>query len=228
MSRIACLLSVVVLAVLTGCGRGEPLTGGRPSASQPPAVVKVDNSAPYTPKIGEPGGTLVLSSISSPKSFNPILQKEASSSVVTGFIFSGLTRTNGATLLPEPDLAESWRVSEDGLVYTFTLRDGLRWSDGQPLTADDVKFTFDLIYDPDIPNSASDVFSIGGKHFQVEALDDRRVRFTLPTPFAPFLRGMSQEIVPRHVLEKSWKDGAFNSTWGVNTPPGKMVGSGPF
>ncbi|MFH0965488.1 MAG: ABC transporter substrate-binding protein, partial [Planctomycetota bacterium] len=46
--------------------------------------------------------------------------------------------------------------------------------------------------------------------------------------FAPFLRGMSQEIVPRHVLEKSWKDGAFNSTWGVNTPPGKMVGSGPF
>jgi len=230
------LLSVFLCLCLAGCGRDEnaapapeapPSSGG--GTSERPAVVKLgESSEPYVPEIGRPGGTLVMSVISSPKSFNPILAKETSTTVVTARILAGLTTIDGITQEVKPDLAESWEIAEDGLSYTFTLREGLRWSDGAPLTTDDVKFTFDLIYDPDIPNSAADVFSIDGEHFKVEALDDRHVKISLPARFAPFLRGMGQSILPRHALEDAWKKGDFNHTWGVNTPPEEIVCNGPY
>lgn len=233
------LLVLLACLVLAGCARSGDETPPAPAPSAPgdaaaatpgrKAIVKVEDlGTDFKPVIGKPGGRLVMSSISAPKSFNPILVKETSSQIVTGFVFSGLTTTNGITLEVEPNLAESWEIAEDGLSYTFQLREGLRWSDGRPLTAADVKFTFDVIYDPEIPNSSADVFSIDGKPFKVEALDERHVRFTLPARFAPFLRGMSQDIIPKHVLEDVWKAGEFNSTWGVNTPPEKLVGSGPY
>lgn len=175
------------------------------------------------------GGKLALSVTSGPKSFNPIVAKEASTTAITGLIFEGLTRTNGETLEVEPNLAESWQVSEDGKSWIFNLRQDVKWSDGEAFTADDVVFTFNqLIYNPQIISSASDIFTIEGKKFKVEAIDDFTVKFTLPVRFAPFLRGMSQEILPRHVLEKTVREGKFNYHWGLDTKPRQIIGTGPF
>ncbi len=183
----------------------------------------------YIPQIGSYGGKLVFSTTADPKSFNPILAKETSTTAITSLIFEGLTRTNGITTEVEPNLALSWQVDQTGLVWTFNLRQDVKWSDGAAFTADDVVFTFnDLIYNPDIPNSASDIFTIEAKTFRVEKTGKFTVRFILPIKFAPFLRGMSQEILPKHLLEDAVKKGVFNSTWSLDAIPENVVGTGPF
>jgi len=175
------------------------------------------------------GGELVLSTTSDPKSFNDIIAKETSTTLVTGHIFEGLTTTNAFTTKVEPHLAKRWEVSEDGLRWTFHLRKDVVWNDGQLFTADDVVFTFnDLIYNPDIPSSARDIFTIKDQIFKVEKIDDYTVRFTLPVKFAPFLRGMGQAILPKHKLKTIVDNGEFNFTWGINTPPREIVGTGPY
>ncbi|MBU2043703.1 MAG: ABC transporter substrate-binding protein [Candidatus Omnitrophica bacterium] len=175
------------------------------------------------------GGELVLSTVTDPKSFNPIVSKESNVGAIMGLVFEGLTRTNGVTTEVEPNLAQSWEVSEDGKVWTFHLRQDVNWSDGVPFTAADVVFTFNqLIFNLDIETSSRDVFTIEGKIFKVEELDKFTVRFILPVKFAPFLRGMGQEILPKHLLEKVVSKGKFNYHWGLDTKLEDIVGTGPF
>jgi len=175
------------------------------------------------------GGQLVLATTSDPRSFNPILAKETSTTEITSLIFEGLTRTNGVTLEIEPNLAESWQIENNGFAWTFHLRKDVFWTDGVRFSADDVVFTFNqLIYNPTIPNSARDIFTVEGKIFQVEKINDYTVRFTLPVRFAPFLRSMSQSILPKHILEDSVKKEKFNFTWGTDVSPEEIIGTGPF
>jgi len=183
----------------------------------------------YIPLIGKYGGSIIISTTSDPRSFNPILAKETSTTVITSLIFEGLTRTDGITLQVMPNLAKSWQISEDGLVFTFFLREDVFWQDGVRFTSDDVVFTFnELIFNPEIPNSARDIFTVEGKPFKVEKIDDFTVRFILPKRFAPFLRSMSQEILPKHILKESVEKKEFNFTWGLDTSPEKIVGTGAF
>jgi peptide/nickel transport system substrate-binding protein len=178
---------------------------------------------------GKYGGVLVLATATDPKSFNSIVAKETSTTAVTGFLFEGLTRTNGITTLVEPNLAESWEVSEDGKIWTFHLRKDVKWFDGKTFTAGDVVFTFDkLIYNLDIETSSRDIFTIEGKTFKVEEVDEFTVKFILPVKFAPFLRSMGQEILPRHILEEVVEAGEFNYHWGLDTNPEEIIGTGPF
>ena len=178
---------------------------------------------------GHYGGQIVLPVGSDPKTFNEITASETSSSAVTGMLFEGLTTADPFTLKVIPNLAASWEVSPDGLTWTFYLRPGVLWFDGVPFTADDVVFTFnDLIYNTDIPSSSRDIFTVDGKPFKVEKVDDLTVRFTLPVKFAPFLRGMSQPILPKHKLEAPLKAAKFMFTWGIDTPPKDIIGTGPF
>jgi len=175
------------------------------------------------------GGNLVLASLGDPKSFNPVIAQEVSTTMVTSFIFEGLTTADPETLKVMPNLAKDWQVSEDGLTWTFILREDVRWNDGAPFTAEDVVFTFnDLIYNDAVPNSARDVFTIDGQPFEVRKLDDHRVQFILPKPFSPFLRAMSQEILPKHILADVVKEGKFSFHWGIDARPQEIVGTGPF
>lgn len=172
---------------------------------------------------------LVLRLSSDPKSFNPILAQESSTTSITSLMFIGLVKIDPFTQKPVPELAQSWKVSDDGKRWVFTLRDGLKWSDGEALTAYDVEFTFNsLIYNPDIPNSAKDIFQVHGKKIQVRAIDSRRVEFVLPDVFAPFLPSLTQEILPRHALEKWVRNKKFNSVWSLGTRPKEIVVNGPF
>jgi len=173
--------------------------------------------------------TLVLPIATEPKTFNVLVAQETSSTEVAQYLFEGLTEfdpRNGEIL---PRLAESWEHSPDGLRWTFHLRKGVRWSDGQPFTARDVVFTFnDVIFNPAIPSSARDIFMIQGRPVAVKIVDTATVEFQLPAPFAPFLFALTQPIIPRHSLEASVRGGTFSSAWGLGEPPANIVGTGPF
>jgi len=181
---------------------------------------------------------IVAAILSDPRTFNPILVTDATSGAVLGLVFNSLLTVNGLTGELEPDLAEGWEVSSDGLEVVFTLRPHLKWSDGHPLTTDDVLFTFqDLIFNPDIPSSSRDVLSIGtAKQFpKLQKLDSRRIKFILPEPFAPFLRSAgTTSILPKHILEQSVREKdatgkpKFLETWTVKTPVNQIIGSGSY
>jgi len=175
------------------------------------------------------GGILRLAVTSDPKTFNPIVAQETSSTQAIGPLFEGLTKINGKTTMPEPCLASSWQTGPKGMKWIFYLRKGIKWSDGVELTADDVVFTFNrLIYNKNIPCSARDIFTIGGKPFKVEKISRYKIRITTPVPYAPLLRNMAQAILPMHILEKSVDKNKFTQTWGVDTNPFKLIGTGPF
>ena len=179
---------------------------------------------------------LVLVSPSPPSTFNYAMSR--SSYDFFRFIYEGLISENGLTGELEPALAESWVLSENKKRIIFTLRSELKWSDGKPLTADDVIFTYQDIYlNQKIPTIYRDFLRIGssGAFPSVKKIDRRRVEFILPEPFAPFLRYVEKlKILPAHALRDTIlsTDGdgkpLFLSTWNTNTQPQKIISNGPF
>ena len=202
-------LIVLLLVATAGCHR---------SSDQPAATP----TAPHREQ------RLTSATISDPKTFNPLLAVDQASVMAVGDLFDGLVRLNPLTLAMEPMLAERWEYNADGTVCTFHLRHDVRWHDGQPLTAADVAFTFDALYDERVPNSVKYLLLVDGKHIQVEVVDDYTVRLTLPRPFAPLINSLSQPILPKHLLGAALKDGTFAQQWGIDTPPEKIIGTGPY
>ncbi|NDJ53312.1 MAG: peptide ABC transporter substrate-binding protein [Chloroflexi bacterium] len=135
--------------------------------------------------------------VGEPLFVNPLLASSQADRDLSRLVYSGLTRVDEFGL-PVPDLAESWEVSDDGLVYTFTLRDDASWHDGEPLTADDVAFTMRLLRDPDFPGPAD----LGAFWRTVEsyARDDLTLEFILTQPLAAFPEYAGIGILPEHWL----------------------------
>lgn len=180
-------------------------------------------------EIGKYGGTLVIAQAGDPKTFNPIMCNESSSSDIISRMCEGLTAINNQTQkVTNQGLAKFWKVSKDGKCWTFYLRKGICWSDGHPFTADDVIFTFKIIYDPKIHPATADLLIVNGKKFKIEKIDNYTVKITTPTSYAPFLRVMSLAIIPKHKFEKSYQNGNFESTYNINTKPEDMAWIGPF
>jgi peptide/nickel transport system substrate-binding protein len=179
---------------------------------------------------------LVVPTPSGPATFNYPLNQSAYS--IFGYLYEGLINENGLTSKLEPALAESWEISKDGKKVVFTLREGLKWSDGAPFTTDDIIFTYNGIYLNDqIPSSLKDILRVGiSRQFPtVKKIDSRRVEFSVPEPFAPFIRfAGGLPILPAHILAESVRTldengkPKFLSTWGTNTDPKKIVGNGQY
>ncbi|MEP0979092.1 ABC transporter substrate-binding protein [Leptolyngbya sp. FACHB-17] len=182
---------------------------------------------------------LVLVSPTDPKTFNYANNQTFPS--VFPFIYEGLTRENGVTGNYEPALAESWKFSPDNKRIVFTLRPNLKWSDGTPLTSDDVVFTYeDIVFNPKIPTDQKETIQIGTQKVfpKVRKINDRQVEFILPEPFAPLLAATAAPegvmILPKHALAEAVKnklpDGnsAFISTWGTDTEPKKIITNGAY
>jgi peptide/nickel transport system substrate-binding protein len=188
------------------------------------------------PQVAAPGATpapvrqhLVRDIIADPKTFNPVLVTDNASNETIEFLFESLVRLNPRSGEMEPALAERWEHDASGTTWTFTLRRDVKWHDGQPFTATDVRFSFDVVYDPNVPNSAVHLLTMDGTKIAVDAVDAHTVRFTLPRPFAPFLFGVSSvAIVPEHILGSHLKARTFTQQWGIDTPPAQLVGTGPY
>ena len=126
-------------------------------------------------------------------------------------------------------MAKSWTVSRDGREYVLQLRRGLLFSDGHPMDADDVVFTFRVYLDEAVHSPQRDLLIVGGQPIGVEKMDSTHVRFRLAQPYAAAERIFdSVDILPRHLLEKAWHDGKLGEAWTLNTPPDLIAGLGPF
>jgi len=216
----------VLLLLVAGCGKKSGSeSASRPSNAPLPDPVLV---APCEPGIY--GGRLVLATFGEPKTFNPITANESSSTDIIRYLFAALATLDLAKQEPTPAIAESWSVEPDQKTWTFKMRKGVLWSDGKPLTADDVIFTWnDVIYNPTINNVMRDQFLIRGKPFAVSKVDDYTIRAVTPEIYAPMLENFGgAPIIPKHVLESPVKEGRFESSYGINTAPENIVGSGPY
>jgi peptide/nickel transport system substrate-binding protein len=169
-----------------------------------------------------PGDWLVQSFGVNLKSLTPFISEDAYSSEVQGFIQESLLIRNPETLEWEGLLARDWSVSEDGLTFVFKLRDGVTFSDGTPLTAEDVAFTFSFIMTEAIQAPRERAYY--SKIESVQALDPLTVKFQFAEPYFNALSlagGMA--VMPKHFYAPYLeKPNAFNQSKGL------LLGSGPF
>jgi peptide/nickel transport system substrate-binding protein len=206
-----------LLLSVAGCGQSTQ----KPAAHVLPASPLVSQAEP-----GQPGGRLVLATETSPVTFNPLFTFDG----ITRLLYGSLVNVGPAMQQPGPGLAESWSVAADQKTWTFKLRQGVRWSDGVPFTADDVVFTWnDVMCNPECNRATFELFRIGGKSFAVTNLDDFTVQVVTPEVFSPFLEFFgSVAILPRHALENAVKQRRFPFAYNTNTPPARIIGCGPY
>lgn len=162
------------------------------------------------------GDAIVVASIGDASYLNPILASDSASGDINGLVYNGLVKYDKDINLVG-DLAKSWEISQDGLVITFFLHEDVRWHDGIPFTAKDVKFTYEKLIDPKVKTPYSSDFE---KVLKVEVLDKYTLRISYKEPFSPGLASWGMGIVPRHIFNK----GDFNTNPANQHP----VGTGPY
>lgn len=200
----------LLIIFLTGLVVGILLLGEQQSGGR----------SPLSPKPAK-GGIYTEALVGSLQRLNPLLDYyNPVDRDVDRLIFSGLVRFDSRGI-PLPDLAESWGISQDGTIYNFTLRSGLTWHDGKPLTAEDVVFTLDLLRQEGMA-IPEDVRTFWGD-VEVKSLNDTTLQFRLPEPFAPFLDYLAFPVLPRHLLESVPVNELVNAPYNL-----QPIGSGPF
>jgi len=176
---------------------------------------------------GSTGGVLINGGISDISTLSPVMTNDTASGNLQNFIFESLVEPDPGTLLPVGLLAESWSVSEDGLTWTFNLRDGVMWHDGEPFTADDVVFTYNLHMTEETNSPRFSDFT--SKIESVEAADDLTVVFTALQINPDFALDLAiYYIIAEHV----WADVApadhAADSGATGEDPSRVVGTGPF
>ncbi|MBN1613177.1 MAG: peptide-binding protein [Deltaproteobacteria bacterium] len=167
--------------LLLSCSRSDDRSGtGR----------KADTGPAY-------GDILVEGSIGDASNLIPILSSDGTSHEIAGMIYNGLVKYD-KDMNTVGDLAESWEVTDNGLVITFHLRKGVRWHDGHPFTAEDCLYTYRVTIDPKTPTAYAGDFL---KVRKAEVLDPHTFRVTYDKPFAPALMSWGSAILPKHLLE---------------------------
>lgn len=165
------------------------------------------------------GGTLTAAISSDPGILNPATTTSGAVHEASEILYNGLVSVN-EDLEPVPELAESWEVEDGGATYRFTLRDGVKWHDGEPFTSEDVKFSFEEVL---LELHSRTAASVGPALDSIETPDEKTVVFNFEQPYAPFLLQLDvteAPIIPKHIYEGS--DPLENP---ANTKP---VGTGPF
>ncbi len=178
--RLSVILFLILL-LLAGCANEQSNSGSQEKAYKPAAY----------------GDIIVRGDIGDASNLIPILASDSASHSIAGLIYNGLVKYDKDMNIVG-DLAESWDISDDGLVITFHLRKGVKWHDGKPFTAKDVLYTYQVTVDPKTPTAYAGDFL---KVKKAEVLDDYTFRVTYDKPFAPSLISWSSAILPRHLLE---------------------------
>ena len=178
--RLSVILFLILL-LLAGCANEQSNSGPQEKAYKPAAY----------------GDIIVRGDIGDASNLIPILASDSASHSIAGLIYNGLVKYDKDMNIVG-DLAESWDISDDGLVITFHLRKGVKWHDGKPFTAKDVLYTYQITVDPKTPTAYAGDFL---KVKKAEVLDDYTFRVTYDKPFAPSLISWSSAILPRHLLE---------------------------
>jgi peptide/nickel transport system substrate-binding protein len=177
------------------------------------------------------GGNLSYATIAPYSTFNPFTARALSDANRIDLLLPALVAFNSATLENECYLCLSAEVADDGRSVTYVLREGLQWSDGTPLTVDDVLFSARLHANPEINSRLVSSFSLGGQPIVWEQVDERTIVQRMPVVDAAAFDLARWAVVPRHVFEPAFEAGgasAVQQLWGINTPPNELVAGGPF
>ena len=233
MKRALILAGVLLVSSLAVFGQGYDV--------QPADALILPIGVAGTPyedaELGVHGGTIYTMELEDPKGWNQHASHETSTTTWTSKMSKGLLKLDAITGAIVPDLAKGYELSEDGLVITFHLRQGVKWSDGTLLTADDIVFTYnDLILNEDVDTNARDGQLLpDGTYPLCEKVDDYTVTFTMSTIFRPVLNSLGFVVLPKHKLAEfvhklnpAVPVGTFNETWTLDTPVDELVGCGPW
>jgi len=231
--------AVLIAAMIAAAGCGGASTGVSKGTPNPPFQGEPPQDAyQYKGETGSYGGSLVLSTPDDPKTFNIILASDtATADILWLNVFRCPVdyRNGGNPPDFDPGLCTKWEATPDAKTWTFFLRRGVRWSDGEPFNADDLVFTYNVIIDKNIANGGRDVFlegrdeSGGGLFPELEKIDDYTVRFKLHNPNGSFLDAIyNLWLIPKHKWEQSWRAGNFSTTMKLGDDPSTIVGLGPF
>jgi peptide/nickel transport system substrate-binding protein len=216
------ILAIILVTsiLLVGCTPSPTATSSPVPTATATAVPKPTPSSSPTATGPIRGGVLRIGMYSDAVAFNPNASTSATALDYTFPVFSGLVRTNPmkgqvSTENIIPDLAEKWDISPDGKTYTFHLRQGVKFHDGKPLTATDVKYSLDMYRNPKISPSANNVAAIDS----VDIVDNNTVKVTLKYAFPDLLIMIVPPyfcILPEHLKNVDTKSTDF------------LVGTGPF
>ena len=180
---------------------------------------------------GKRGGSLTYRVTGPVNTLSYFAAKDATSVVVTLFLMNDrIVAYDHAKQEHVPLLAESYIPAADGRTLDLTLREGLKFSDGQPLTTADVEFTLKAVYDK---RTASPIFRdgllVGGKEIETKIVDPRKMQLIFPEKIASFENYLENlAVLPKHALEADFQAGKLESSWGISTDPKTVITSGPF
>ncbi|MBA3438952.1 MAG: ABC transporter substrate-binding protein [Pyrinomonadaceae bacterium] len=181
--------------------------------------------------VGTRGGSLTYRVISPPKTFNYLMASDVDSLLVSFLLIGGrLVELDHDTQRYVPGVAEAWKLAGDERTLELTLRDGVRFSDGHPLTADDVLFTFRAIYDERMASPVfRDAMSIGGRRIDVFVVDANHLRLVFPEPVAvPESYLSNVAVLPRHALGEDLNQGTLREAYNMASDPRRVVTAGAF
>ncbi|MDT8307236.1 MAG: peptide ABC transporter substrate-binding protein [Anaerolineae bacterium] len=182
---------------------------------------QVQSEGLCTARVPAAGGSMAEGVVGIPRFLNPLLSDpNPVDRQLTSLIFDGLLYYDDSGRLA-PALARDWRVSEDGLTVTFSLREDVTWHDGEPFTADDVVFTYSLLQNEAFP--AAPALRALWQSVTISRDGPATVSFTLPEPYSPFLDATTRGILPAHLLGAV--PPAQIADHAINRQP---VGTGPF
>ncbi len=175
------------------------------------------------------GGKLVATFRTEPTHFNRLVEARPVARLTALLTQATLLRVDPGTGALDPRLATEWTGTPDGLTWTITLRNGVRFSDGTAFTASDVLFTFQAIYDERVNSPLAPDLLVKGQPIQVRAIDDHHIVLTFPSPFGQGLAILdSVPILPRHKLQAALDSGTFRTAWSASSTVSDMAGMGPF
>jgi peptide/nickel transport system substrate-binding protein len=230
-----CLVTVLIIGLIGGLIGLSGAAGCRRRTAEiaeykDPHPLPAEPLVVDAPTIGKHGGRFVLAETGNPRTFNGMMANETSSTnITTRNLFSYLVDFDNGAQQFGPGIAKSWEVAPDGVTWTFHLRQGAKFSDGHPITAEDVLFSAQVALDETLHPAVQDQLKMGGKPFDFSAPDPLTVVIKTPAPNAAVLISVFDlQIMPKHVLEPAYKSGTFASGYNVNTPPDQIVSSGPW
>ena len=222
------VVSIALLVALVGTAR-DRMALAATATRQDPHPLPADTLQVRMAEAGTYGGRFVLAETSAPSTFNAVVANDAATSEMVTSFFGALVGFDHLTQRFTPALVKSWETSPDGLTWTLHLRRGARFSDGHPITSADVLFSFEVCYDAKLHPSNQDLLKVGGKPFAVTAPDPQTVVIRVPDRYAMALQAIgSVNVLPKHVLEASFREGRFAASYGTSTRPESLVSSGPF
>jgi len=209
-------LLLVMSVLLAACVQPQPMADGGDEASEEAASDESASESPE-PETGEPGGVWLRASSADASILNPILGSDSASSSIYGMIFPSLLGTDAFSGETVPtEMAEGWDVSDDGLVWTFSLRDGVVWSDGEAVDADDFKFTYDAIASDNVETPRkSNVEQIES----IEVIDPLTVEVTFKEVKCDGLLDLGLGWLPSHLYAEDFSDimeNEYNEAPGVS------------